>query len=45
MRDFRRRGDQSAWLSGIFDDLPHPPWAGKELLARQIVEPPVAASV
>jgi len=22
-----------------FGDLPHPPWAGKELLAQQIVEP------
>ncbi len=27
------------------DDLPYPPWAGKELLAQQIVEPTVAASV
>ena len=24
------------------DDLPDPPWAGKELLAQQIVEPTVA---
>jgi hypothetical protein len=27
------------------DDLPDPPWVGKELLAQQIVEPTVAASV
>ena len=45
MRDFRRRGDQSAWLSGIWMTFLIRLGVDKELLAQQIVEPTVAASV